>query len=133
MLFYYLVLIAWCLLGSISSRIAKKRGLHPMTWFFVGFFFGIFGIAAALLWKAPEQESTPETPDPLLLSLRRKHWYYLDHDKNQLGPVSFDNLKRAFRDERVTGSSYVWHEELEDWQRIEETEGLKDYFNPTTR
>ena len=44
-----------------------------------------------------------------------KLWYYLDPEHLPLGPMSFQALKSAWDNGTLNKDSYVWNEDLTDW------------------
>lgn len=118
----------WLVMGGISAYLAKKRGKNPYFWFFIGMFLGVFGIFFLFFMpnkkkilsaaKQPQNDAeitidiTPEVPPTQL----EKFWYYLAQENEQRGPMSFDALKRAFREGKISQATYVWNEELDDWK-----------------
>ena len=46
-------------------------------------------------------------------------WYYVDGEE-RAGPVDYQELRRLFRNGRISGRTLVWSEGMEDWSRIEE-------------
>lgn len=122
----------WILTGSVSAYIGKRRGKNPYLWFAIGSFFGIFGIFFLFLMPKPKKvlqgapqttkdegitiDITPEV-DPTELE---KPWYYLADENKQHGPMSFDALKRSFREGKISDGTYVWNEQMDEWRRFGE-------------
>ncbi len=119
MLLTFFALLCWTLFGLACQRIAESRGLNPTTWFFVGFFLGLLSLPIAYLWPVKNSLPKPEEkPDPELVRLQKSHWYYLNEEHRQLGPISLDALRRALRDEQLTSKSYIWSDGMEEWKRL---------------
>ncbi len=135
----FLLFLSWILLGSLCSRIARQKNRHPGWWFVIGFVLGIFGIIllyilpekklsyAKPIPKSPNQDKqtlptqcssaiTPPSNDPEM----SKYWYYLDKDRLQKGPISFDALHRKYQGNDLSDTTYVWSEDMIDWKRINE-------------
>lgn len=74
-----------------------------------------------LLKPKKRQKSAPQPPSPPSLEAKPalSYWYYLDGD-NQVGPMSLEALKKAFIEDKVQDSTYVWSEELPDWQPLDQ-------------
>lgn len=122
----------WLVTGGISAYFAKKRGKNPYLWFAIGSFFGLFGLFVLFFMpkkkknlqtaQQPSKEDeitidiTPEV-DPTELE---KLWYYLAAENKQHGPMSFDALKRAFREGKISDGTYVWNEQMDEWRRFGE-------------
>ena len=118
-------IIAAILFGIVSSYIAQKRGRSPYRWFFIGFLFGIFGLVASFM--APKRKVGPiasvvkSDPPPLIIQGPiDKFWYYLDPARERQGPMSHQALTSAFRQGKITLSTYVWNEEMSDWKFLQE-------------
>lgn len=128
-----LSLVIACLMGSLTAYIAKGRGRSPGIWFFIGMFFGIFGLIALFLFPAAktEKETANAIPKPVLeiLSppvvepvdpLMTRRWYYLDKTHKQFGPVSVDALQTLWKEAAIGQATYVWCEGMESWKKIQE-------------
>ena len=113
------------LFGLASAFFAHKRKKNPYTWLLIGFFFGIFGLFAIFFLpskkrrrrKAPIQR---EKTVPSLLGPIDKFWYYLDPTHQKIGPISHSALTKALREGQISQTTYVWHENLTDWKKVEE-------------
>jgi GYF domain 2 len=124
--YFYSILIG-LLSAFLCARYAKKRGRHPVHWFVWGALFGLFALLVLFLLppkKMAQAASTQPIPVPVLQVLDPmqacKLWYYLDGERQQYGPMSFDGLNRAWKDGKVHVQSFVWNDELENWKRLEE-------------
>lgn len=121
-------LFFWLLLGGLCAHYAQKRGRHPFTWFFIGLFLGALGFI--LLFILPNKKAVPKpvienpvvlteiSPSPISVptSQMEKFWYYLDQKNQQYGPMSFNALRTALEDGKITINTYVWNEEMENWK-----------------
>lgn len=123
-----LTLVIAVLTGIISAYLARSRGRNPLVWFFVGLGFGLIGVFAIFFFPkkkkekegSAEEELAPETfLRPLLTGPSDKFWYYLDSSQNQQGPMSFNALSRAYEEGIITHATYVWHEDLTNWQPLQ--------------
>lgn len=63
---------------------------------------------------------TYEFEGRICASQREKLWYYLDEERAQLGPMSFQALTQAVHQGLVTPSTYLWNEELDQWTTLGE-------------
>jgi len=124
-----LTLLLSFLLGIGCSRLALKRGRHPTVWFAAGLLFGIFALIVLYLLPPPKrQKEAPEeviiAPSPQLPLHTPEHasrlWYFLDEQKAQLGPMSFEALSRAWHEGKVHEKTFVWNEEMDNWKRLQE-------------
>ena len=115
-----LTLAIGAVFGAACSYYAKQRGRDATTWFFIGLFFGL--IALILLFILPNKKAAEEAPAPIVEILTPKintptlFWYYLDAGNNQFGPMSFDALQAAAKDNKVTDQTYVWNEKMDNWK-----------------
>lgn len=117
-----LMLISATAIGSLSAYLAYKRSRNPYLWFFIGFFFGIFGIFAIFFAPAPKKKVN-RTPPPLVYNIQGpidKFWYFLDPANQQQGPMSRDAITAAWKEGRIDPSTYVWNEEMSDWKPLGE-------------
>lgn len=110
--------------GGISAYFAKRKARSPYRWFFVGFLFGIFGTFAAYFapFKRRKVIILPkeEVPLPSIQGPSDKHWYYLDSTQTQQGPMSLNALTKAFREGKISLTTFVWNEELTEWKALKE-------------
>jgi hypothetical protein len=125
--YFYTFLIA-ILNAFICAHYAKKRGRNAFYWFVGGAFFGLFAVVALFLLpsrKADNRTAIPKkNPMPLLHTVFPEHnnklWYYLDQEKKQCGPMSFDALGRAWNEKRLDMRTLVWNDSLEHWKCFDE-------------
>ncbi len=111
--------ITWLIFGATSAYMAKTRGKNPYLWFFLGVFFGIFGILFLFFGPKAKKANGPATIDitpQFDPAHSEKLWYYLAPSNEQNGPMSFEALVKALREGKVSDKSYVWNETLENWQ-----------------
>jgi energy-coupling factor transporter transmembrane protein EcfT len=135
----FFIIAIWVLFAFICSKIAKRKGRNPVTWFYLGFFFGLLGLIIIALLPSrhfqnlsyqkatvsqsfDDPDNTPITigPDPIYEEIRKKNWYYLDTHQTQFGPMSFEAFKAAYLEGRINLSNYVWNEEMVDWKKLQE-------------
>jgi GYF domain 2 len=110
----------------ICAHFAKRRGRSPLNWFLGGAFFGLLAVAALFLLPVRKAAAKPPVA-PILPVLQAvipaqagKLWYYLNQEKQQCGPMSFDALNREWTEGKLDVRSFVWNDELTDWKRLEE-------------
>ncbi len=111
---------------QIVSQIRKKRlGRHhelsadAVTWERAGDIQGLFEPAISsqqpiiepVAVQTPNSASTTESTKD---SASANGWYYAK-GRNNLGPVSADELRAMLATSRLLGTDRVWHETLEDW------------------
>lgn len=121
----FLSIILGLIIGGWTSYLAKFRGRDPRIWFLLGFCFGLLGLVALLvmpdLSKNQEGEEELEiTVEPIIPDAVEKQWFYLDADEQQKGPVDYEFLKLLFEDKKISSTSFVWSEGMEEWKTIEE-------------
>ena len=113
--------------GAVAALFARKRGRSPYKWFFLGFFFGLLGLFAAVFFlpSASKRTVSPiQKPEPRILGPTHKFWYYLDANHQQVGPVSYNALSDFFKKGTVSSATYVWNEEMDDWKYLKEFIGV---------
>lgn len=120
-----LTFIVSILMGFYASNVAKKKNKSQDFWFWMGFIFGIFGVLYLMFFVKKEEKKQPfkASKTPFLLNLQRKDknilWYYVDNDA-QNGPISLYALSEKYQKGKVSPSTFVWNEEMQDWKKIEE-------------
>lgn len=144
----FLSLVLWLLLGWVTSYYAQQRGRDPLIWFLVGMFLGLIGLLLLFILpsvtndKEKENSSLDEQDElkegisqtieiqPEFIQKQPEYaisqWYYLDKERQQQGPVEFEELKKIWVDHQIDFLTYVWHEGMENWKKIEE---LPDLYN----
>lgn len=139
MIFNFILLL---LFGAATSYFANQRGRDPIIWFMIGMGLGILGLI--LLFILPPLKEQPE-PHPVeedeeslysqpfprpAESLTHdyfiKDWFYLDQMHQQFGPVDFEGLRKVWEQGLVNRNSYVWHEGMADWKKVNEMPGLEE-------
>ncbi len=114
------LLLAWG-----CSHHARLRGRNPSTWFVAGAFFGLFALITLFILPVRKAQGAQEAASPLTPSLTpiapehsEKMWYFLDAEKIQFGPMSIHALGQAWQEGKVGQETYVWNENMENWQRF---------------
>lgn len=117
----FLTFVIGILFGLICAHYAKQRGRNPRNWFFVGLLLGVFGLILVFLLpkKTVDKPFVTALIEPIPEKLQ-KLWYYLDTENQQFGPMSFIALKRAKEEGKIGAQSYVWNEEMENWEKYAE-------------
>jgi hypothetical protein len=114
--------IASLVVGCFSAYFARKRGQNPYVWFLIGFLLGVFGVMTFFFAsrRGKKKEAAP-TERPLFIDgPTDKFWYYLGIENKQEGPMSRDALDLAWKNGKVSDTTYVWHEDLSDWKPLRE-------------
>lgn len=116
-----------CLFGAISAYMAHRRERNPYAWFFIGFFFGIFGVLGIFFAPAKKKqpslatlEAAAESALPTIQGSKDKFWYYLDPSNQQQGPMSYSALNSAWKEGKVNLSTFVWNEDFADWKILKD-------------
>jgi hypothetical protein len=148
-------LLVAILIASITAYLAKRRGRSPMLWFFLGAFFGLFGLIALYLFPAKKdseaagEESGKENDEgrreievvPTQVTVAStdaedqiptESWFYLDSEHQQFGPVTLSQLKALFEEKKISTSSYVWQEGMQEWKKLGELPQLVATFTNST-
>jgi len=126
-LYLVLIFLCWTLLGTITSKLAVKRGKNPYIWFYVGFFLGVLGILALyLIPKTEKVEKKVQDPKPPVKQKPLQLWYYLDKNHTQQGPYSETYLEEKLSKKELCENTYVWNENLSDWKKVKELDKLFD-------
>lgn len=115
-----LMLLSSFIVACFSAYFAYKKGKNPYLWFFIGLLFGVFGIFAFFFAsnKKPIPKVQKQEPIFVIQGPKDKFWYYLDADQKQQGPISHAALTTAWKQGKVSHSTYIWHEELSEWQEL---------------
>lgn len=110
---------------------ARRRGRNPTIWFFIGVVLGVISLIVlyflppketlATAMAAPMQKAAvPVSPnEEISRKPPEKLWYYLNSEKVQFGPMSFYALQETWNDDKITASTYIWNEDMENWVRLE--------------
>lgn len=121
-----LTIIVGLILGALASVMADSRGRDGRIWFFWGFFFGLLAlIALYILPNLAEEEDDndaeePVAIEPVIEASETKEWYYLEEGTAQVGPVEFDVLAKLYEDKKISSTTYVWSEGMEEWKTVKE-------------
>lgn len=115
--------ITWVLIGGLTSYLAKQRGRDPVSWFFLGLFFGFFALLALFLMPKKVESKTnqslsscspPQQPDENEI----KEWFYVDKDHQQQGPIPYKELMDLWNRYTLSKDSYVWSDGMSDWRKF---------------
>jgi GYF domain 2 len=128
----WISLILNLILAWTCGNYAKRLGRNPTIWLIAGALFGIlaFLTLAFLASRKPLRKATPAAPAaPTLVAISPSHtekfWYYLSDNKEQFGPMSFQGLGRAWKEGIVGETTFVWNEEMENWQHFKDVVSLQ--------
>ncbi|MEZ5315568.1 MAG: DUF4339 domain-containing protein [Chlamydiales bacterium] len=113
----------WFFFGCTAAYLAKKRGRHPLTWFWLGLGFGLPGILILMILP-PKIQTPPPTTKKQENEVWLKMWYYLDPSHLQQGPMPLSNLAKDLQEKRLFHTSYVWGEGMKEWKQLIEMPDL---------
>lgn len=71
---------------------------------------------------------TSIAPVPANLDIAGVEWY-VAIDGAQHGPYAFAELVRKLRAQEIVGRHYVWHDGMDNWQRVRDVEDLAEYLS----
>ena len=133
------------LAGTAAAFLAKKQGKSPQVWFaiaavlawaFPALLLIFLLINLNLIKKAPSRGKNPQAKrssdgivtldiDPTEdLSSNKEHtsriWYFLDDEKNTVGPMSFTVLHQKWKDGKILKETLLWNESLKGWKSFKE-------------
>jgi len=141
---FYTILIACFLSGAITAIIAKQKNRNPISWFFIGLSFGIFGVLFVTFLPAKPSKKDPEAASVPISEVRSEsalpadagrssmgpvkriptnkslQWYYLNKNVDTIGPLTIDELRHHIFDNKLDAATYIWCEEFADWMQISE-------------
>ncbi|HRW58576.1 MAG TPA: DUF4339 domain-containing protein [Chlamydiales bacterium] len=122
-IFYIIYVFLYSLtIAYFCKNFALKKNKNPKTWFWIGFLFGWIGLIILLLSKKRQNSSLiHKKPIPLLnIPNKDKLWYYVDSEKQQKGPLSFQRLQSLYQEKAISISTYVWNEAMDQWKKVSE-------------
>ena len=118
------MMIAWIflfLLAAGTAYFADKKGRNPLGWFLLTLFFGI--IEPVLLYSLGDPPVSTEMP--LQTTVKKQlpcaphiGWYYLDQNRQQVGPVSGLHLQELQDQGAIGPNTYLWKEGMESWKKM---------------
>jgi hypothetical protein len=132
---FFVVIVSWLLFGGATSYFASQRGRDPLAWFVIGMLLGILGLLLLFLLppvgnSAPEKEEPmPEVKESSQAPARLVEWYYLDANRNQIGPISYSQLSKITHEGQIKADTLVWSQGMANWQRVDENQELKSLLN----
>ncbi len=137
----YTTLILATFIGLISAFCASHRGRNVFIWFIIGVLFGIIGLL--FLFILPDLKKKPKKIIEVQLNdgnereveaiakkeiqaaaLPLTDWYYMNEENEQQGALTLKEIKAQWKKGEIKKSTYVWYEEMEDWQKIYELPDL---------
>jgi len=67
----------------------------------------------------------PPLEDKRNTTLNTRDWYYLDKENKQVGPITFDLLKKEFSANKILDKTLLWSEGMEDWKSFDKLSYLQ--------
>lgn len=117
-----IIVIVALIMGYVNRRYAARKGYGPI-WFLIGFFFGMFALLTLHLLpnkKILQQLQNPPAPaKPYFHPFSQVQWFYLNTSHEQIGPLSFEQLTKTWQEKVTNEKTYVWSENLSQWEFIE--------------
>lgn len=126
-----ILILVWILIGCLTAYVADQKGRDGRIWFAIGLFLGFLGLLTLFLLPSIKQEVQEVKEEPLPQStfgFQKKDWFYLDEERNQTGPVGFNALINAWKENKINESSYIWSEGMDKWSRVNELTDIKAYL-----
>jgi len=150
--FSFLLIVTTLLFAFLVQQAAKIRGRSTKLWFVLGLLFGIFALIALYLMPAKAMNNEPQLKPVMQSSAfpppensddqdafipqpqaQKSYWYFIDQEKKMNGPMSFDRFCTKYNQGKILTNSYVWTENMPDWQHLEKTDVFKKIQqNPPT-
>jgi len=139
-----LAIVSMLTFGLTAAYLAKRIKRNPYIWFFLGSIFKIYALAwmlflqliAKILLYAirkkisrassshTQQNTTIETTASHTLSVtdaaEKTPWYYLNHERKTIGPMSFTAFCAKWKSGEISTESYIWNETLTEWTLFKE-------------
>jgi hypothetical protein len=127
--------------GGISALYAPSKGRSSLNWFFIGLFFGVFGLLLLFLLpslkkdeeiskgglpaeKTPSIEQKSQEVSPHLEEIKKDDWFYLDGNKKPQGPCTRESMKEKWQQGSLSQESWVWNESIVVWKKIADVSPL---------
>jgi|JI9StandDraft_1071089.scaffolds.fasta_scaffold180879_1 hypothetical protein len=151
----YLLLIFWTSSAFLCAHLAKQRNRNIFLWFALGLLFNVLAFLVIFFLpvkaKKPEaevatntlsmtQESNAKdsfypsedkiTPrEPLRKRIPTNQtvpWYFINKNLEKIGPLNLSELRKAFIENTLDDTTYIWCEEFDNWTQV------KEFQNKTT-
>lgn len=131
----FLTLTLWVLIGFATSYTASKRGRDPIAWFGIGILLGLLGFLLLMILpplnvkkEEDESSSTVLVVTPQLLSpvqdYQNQQWFCIDKERQQKGPLTYDEIKTLWDEDKIDASTFVWCEGMPEWKKLSD---LKEF------
>lgn len=134
-----LPVICWLFCAITSSKLAYKKNRDTQTWFILGLFFGIIALAIIYFLKPLkiirniQKKSNQSLANHFsILKTDNNYWYYLDNEKNQIGPMSLKKLYDIYLKEKISNYTYVWNDSMDTWKKLIDISSLSKLLKNST-
>lgn len=97
----------------LSVYLAKRKNRSITAWFFMGILLGFFSVILLLILPVRPQIK-PRNPPNVIAG----KWFYLDKEKKNVGPLSWDELLSALQTIHNNEEVWVWRKGMETWEKI---------------
>ncbi|NGX33738.1 MAG: hypothetical protein K1060chlam1_00079 [Candidatus Anoxychlamydiales bacterium] len=67
-----------------------------------------------------------------ILKTDNNYWYYLDNEKNQIGPMSLKKLYDIYLKEKISNYTYVWNDSMDTWKKLIDISSLSKLLKNST-
>lgn len=120
-----LIAICWFFFGLFCSKIAKNKNRNTYVWFILGILFGLLSLIIIYFLK-PLRSTSINTILPTqgqILDIPENdnnYWYYLDHEKKQIGPLSINKIFNNYLEKVISEDTYVWNDTMSTWIKFKE-------------
>ncbi|MCB1136892.1 MAG: DUF4339 domain-containing protein [Chlamydiia bacterium] len=113
--------------GAVCAYIAQQKNRNTTIWFILGLLFTFISLLILLFLpdlgpeSAGEMEHVDDDEDVIPILTPRivdAHWYYLDAERRQHGPVDMDALRALWQNNTVTQTTLVWSDGMAEWKQV---------------
>lgn len=154
------ILLFYVILGCLSAYIADKKKRNVIGWFFAGAFFGFIGLVVLLLLPsrrnalekpqndpfdnsdlfddlkkslAGNDDEIPSSGDLQEIVIDTEKWFYLNKDRENVGPISFEELVVLLKGKTYPEEIWVWKKGMKDWQRVKDVPSLQQALKEASK
>ena len=154
---YYLLLIFWTICAFLCGHLAKQRGRNIALWFVLGLMFSLFAVLCIFFSPPKERKEEPEGASSLTIAKQSAAdsfypenkpssyskplskriptsvsipWYFLNKKLEKVGPLKLPELRKAFAENHLDDTTYIWCEEFENWMQLSEFQNKTTLTDP---
>jgi hypothetical protein len=123
---FFIIVIGWIFFGIVCSKIASIKNRNARYWFILGLFFGLVGLIIIYFLNPLKKKNiySPNVINQISVSKSlpndNNYWYYLDNNKNQIGPVSVKKIFDNYFEGKISDTTYVWNDTMKDWSLLKD-------------